>query len=149
MKKGNGKTKKDTSKWFDFHKIPWNNTDECCTKKSLVAEMKSSKLDLDCDSNSEMEKGKQIINTEPSFTIATTKIQPKDLEETEEVERLFHSQMWVNGVPVHFIVDNRSQKNLILVEVFKPLKLPATPHPQPSPRQLAMSPTIRYQALQG
>jgi hypothetical protein len=28
-KKGHEKTKKDTEKWFDFHKIPWHNTNEC------------------------------------------------------------------------------------------------------------------------
>jgi hypothetical protein len=31
-KKGHGKTKKDTRKWCDFHKIPWHNTDECRSK---------------------------------------------------------------------------------------------------------------------
>jgi hypothetical protein len=31
-KKINGETKKDTGKWWDFHKIPWHNTDECHSK---------------------------------------------------------------------------------------------------------------------
>jgi hypothetical protein len=31
-KKGHEKTKKDTRKWCDFHKIPWHNTDECLSK---------------------------------------------------------------------------------------------------------------------
>jgi hypothetical protein len=31
-KKGHGKTKKDTEKWCEFHKIPWHNTDECRSK---------------------------------------------------------------------------------------------------------------------
>jgi hypothetical protein len=39
--------------------------------------------------------------------------------------------MWVKGTPLHFIVDNGSQKNLISVEVVKRLKLPTMPHPQP------------------
>jgi hypothetical protein len=75
--------------------------------------------------------GKQIIDVEPNATIATTKIQKEELEDPEQVECLFHSKMWVKGSPLHFIVDNRSQKNLILVEVMKQLGLPATTHPQP------------------
>jgi len=34
-KKGHKKMKKDTEKWSEFHKIPWHNTDECCSKQSL------------------------------------------------------------------------------------------------------------------
>ena len=72
MKKGNGKTKKDTGKWCDFQKSPWHNTNECRTKKSLVAEMKALELDLYSNSDSKMDKGNQIIDVEPSATIATT-----------------------------------------------------------------------------
>jgi hypothetical protein len=49
----------------------------------------------------------------------TSTIQPKEPEDNEEGERLFHSLMWVKGTPVHFIVDSRSKKNLILTKVFK------------------------------
>ena len=114
-----------------FHKSLWHNTDEYCTKQSLVAELKSSELELDSDSDSKMDKGKQIIDAEPIATVATTQIQPEDPEEPEEVECLFHSQVWVNGVLLHFIVDNGSQKNLISTEVVKQLKWPTTSHPQP------------------
>jgi hypothetical protein len=38
-------------------------------------------------------------------------------------EHLFHSQMWVKGSPLQFIVDSGSQKNLISVEVVKRLGL--------------------------
>jgi hypothetical protein len=63
--------------------------------------------------------------------VATTKVRPSEPEEPEEGECLFHSQMWVKGALIHFIVDNGSQKNLISAEVIKWLDLPMTPHPQP------------------
>ena len=93
--------------------------------------MKASESDAGSDSELETEKGKQIIDTEPLATIATTKIQPSEPDEPEEEERLFHSQMWVKGTPLHFIVDSGSQKNLISEEVVKRLALSMTPHPQP------------------
>ena len=34
-------------------------------------------------------------------------------------------------MPLHFVVDNSSQKNLISAEVVKRLELPTTPHSQP------------------
>jgi hypothetical protein len=67
----------------------------------------------------------------PSATVATTKVQPGEPDELEEGERLFHSQMWVKGTPLHFIVDSGSQKNLISEEVVKLLALSTTSHPHP------------------
>jgi hypothetical protein len=72
-KKGNEKTKKDTRKWCEYHKRPWHNIKECRSKQSLVAEMKTSKLETDSDSESNLEGGKQIIDAEPSATVAKTK----------------------------------------------------------------------------
>jgi hypothetical protein len=74
---------------------------------------------------------RQIIDANPIVIIVTTKIQTEEPTDLEEGEHLFHSKMWVKGIPLHFIVDSRSQKNLISVEVIKLLGLPTTPHPQP------------------
>jgi len=54
MNKDNGKTKKDTRKWCDFHKSLWNNIVDCRSKKSLLDEVKSSELDVGSDSKSEL-----------------------------------------------------------------------------------------------
>jgi hypothetical protein len=67
---------------------------------------------------------------EPSSTVSTTKLQPDEPDESEEGERLFHSQMWVKGTPLHFIIDSGIQKKLISAEVVKWLALSTTPHPQ-------------------
>jgi hypothetical protein len=93
-----------------------------------VVEMKESDFEVDFDSKSNEKGGKRIIDVELSATLTTTKVQPSELEELEEGERLFHSQMWVKGDPLHFMVDRGSQKNLILAEVINRLDLPTMSH---------------------
>ena len=115
-KKGDGKTKKDTGKWCEFHKSPWHNTAECRSKQSLVAEIKSSESDPDSDfepNATTAYNGREIIDVDPTSTIATTQIQLEDPEESEAEERLFHSQTWVKRIPLHFFVDNNNQKNMV------------------------------------
>jgi hypothetical protein len=119
------------TKWYEYHKIPWNNTNERRSKKSLVAELKDSELEEDSDSKSNPEGRKWIIDVEPSVIVATTKVQTSEPEEPKEGERLFHSYMWVQGALLYFIVDSGSHKILILAELFKHLDLLMTLHPQP------------------
>jgi hypothetical protein len=96
-----------------------------------VAEVKASESDVGSDSKSEPERGRRIIDMEPSATVATTKLHHGEPDEAKEGECLFHSQMWVKGTPLHFIIDSGIQKNLISAEVFKRLALPTMSHPQP------------------
>jgi hypothetical protein len=56
-----------------------------------VAEVKASKSDAGSDSEPGPERGRQIIDAEPSATIATTKLQPGEPNEPEEGECLFYS----------------------------------------------------------
>jgi hypothetical protein len=91
--------------------------------------MKASESYAGSESKSKPERGRQIIDVEPSVTFSTTKLQPGEPTEPEEGEFLFHSQMWVKGTPLHFIIDRGSQKNLISAEVVKKLALPKTQHP--------------------
>jgi hypothetical protein len=53
--------------------------------------VKASESDAGSDSELEPERGRWIIDAEPSATIATTKLQPGEPDEPEEGERLFHS----------------------------------------------------------
>jgi hypothetical protein len=76
-------------------------------------------------------RGKCIIDVEPSATIATTKNHQNIRRSLEEGEHLFHSHMWVKGTPLHFIVDNGIQNNMISTEFIKILKFPTKPCPQP------------------
>jgi hypothetical protein len=115
-------------KWCEYHKIHWHNTEECCSKQSLVVELKASESEAYFESKSNPKGGNHIIDFEPSATVTTTKVQPSKPEEPDEGEHLFHSHMWVKVAPLHFIVDSSSQKNMISTEVVKWLDLSMTPH---------------------
>ena len=74
--------------------------------------MQASKSDACSDSESKPdkgnEKGKHIFDAEPNATISIANIQKEEPEDPEEGECLFHSQMWVKGSPLQFIVDSGS-----------------------------------------
>jgi hypothetical protein len=103
----------------DFHRSPWHNTNECRSKQSLVAEIKDRELNPDSESDSKNNGKGQIIDADPTTIVRTIAIQPEEPTDPKEGESLFHSQMWLKGTPLHFIVDSGSQKNLISTEVVK------------------------------
>ena len=82
-------------KWCEFHNSSTHNTSERQTKQSLVAELKASEsyacsnYELEPDKGNE--KGKKIIDADPSATISTTKLQKEDPRDPEDGECLFHS----------------------------------------------------------
>jgi hypothetical protein len=84
-----------------------------------VANIKDKELNPDSKSDSKNNGKSQIIDADPTAIVVTATIQPEEPTDLEEGERLFHSQMWVKGTLLHFIVDSRSQKNLIIAEVVK------------------------------
>ena len=94
-----------------------------------MVEIKDKEPNHNSESDSENTGKRQIIYADPTAIVTTTAIQPEEPTDPEEGEFLFHSQMWVKGTPLHFIVDSESQKNLISAEVIKQLGLSTTPHP--------------------
>jgi hypothetical protein len=96
-----------------------------------VAKIKDKEPNPDSESESKNTGKGQIIDANPTAIVTTTTIQPEEPTDPEEGEHLFHSQMWVNWTPLHFIVDSRTHKNLTSREVIKQLGLSTTPHPQP------------------
>jgi hypothetical protein len=96
-----------------------------------VAEIKDKESDRDSESDSKNTSRRKINDAKPTSIVVTIAIQPEEPTNIKEGVCLFHSKMWVKGTPLHFIVDNSIQKNLISAEVIKQLGLLTTPHPQP------------------
>jgi hypothetical protein len=84
-----------------------------------VAEIKDKEPNPNSESNPENTGKGQIIDADPTAIVLTATIQPEETTDPKEGECLFHSQMWVKGTSLHFIVDSGSQKNLISTEVVK------------------------------
>jgi hypothetical protein len=97
----------------------------------LVPKLKDTESIPNSNYDSDNNKRREIIDAETNITITTTIIQLEEPKDPKEGGCLFHSQMWVKGTPLHFIVNRERQKNLVLAEVIKQLDFPATPHPQP------------------
>jgi hypothetical protein len=84
-----------------------------------VAEIKDKEPNPDSESDSENTNRRKIIDAYPATIVATATIQLEEPTDHAKGDRLFHSQMWVKGTLLHFIVDIRSQKNLISEKVVK------------------------------
>jgi hypothetical protein len=74
-----------------------------------VAEIKDKEPNPDSKYDSENTDRRQIIDADPTAIVTTTTIQPEEPTDPEEGECLFHSQMWVKGTPLHFIVDSSQE----------------------------------------
>ena len=92
-KRNTMKPKKEAGKWFEFHKSSTHNTSDCRAKQSLVAEIKAFKSDAYSNTESKPKNGNDrrnnIIDADPNTTVATTKIEKEELEDSEEEEHLF------------------------------------------------------------
>jgi hypothetical protein len=84
-----------------------------------VAKIKDKEPNPDSESDFENTGKRQIIDIDPTAIVMIATIQPEEPTNPKEGERLFHSQMWVKGTPLHFIIDSGSYKNLISSEVIK------------------------------
>ena len=109
----------------EIHKSPTHNTKDCRRINNLMTEIRGEEVEPKATPIETPEKD-SVIEADPYAIVAIVKVVLR-----EDEERLFHSQMWVDGKPLHFIVDSGSQKNLISMEIAKRLNLKMTRHPQP------------------
>jgi hypothetical protein len=80
-------------------------TTPMCSKQSLVANIKETESNPDSNFDPNNNISRHIIDAKPIATVVTATIQLEEPEDPEDGEGLFHSQMWVKGTPLHFIVD--------------------------------------------
>ena len=73
-----------------------------------MAEIKDKEPNLDSESESENIGKGQIIDADPTAIVTTSTIEPEEPTDPKEGERIFHSQMWVKGTLMDFIVDRGS-----------------------------------------
>jgi hypothetical protein len=73
-----------------------------------VVEIKDKETNSDSKSDYENTGKRQIIDADPTAIVVTASIQAEEPTDPEEGERLFHSQMWMKGTSLHFIVDSGS-----------------------------------------
>jgi hypothetical protein len=73
-----------------------------------VAKIKDKESNPNSEFDSENTSRREIIDVDPTTTFTTSTIQPEEPTDIEEGEHLFHSQMWVKGTPLHFIIDSGS-----------------------------------------
>jgi hypothetical protein len=85
----------------------------------LLAKIKDKEPNPDLESDSKNTGKRHVIDADPTSIVMITTIQPEEPTDPEQGECLFHSQMWVEGTPLHFIFDSGIQKNLISTEVVK------------------------------
>jgi hypothetical protein len=79
----------------------------------LVDALKEIEPCPESDYDSENNIRIKIIDAKPTTTVTTTTIKLEEPEDPKEGEHLFHSQMWVKGTPLHFIVNSGRNMNLI------------------------------------
>jgi hypothetical protein len=96
-----------------------------------VAKVKNIESNPDSEFDLENIENREIIDTNLTATVTTTTVYLEEPIDPEDGECLFNSKVWVKGTPLHFIVDNDSQKNLISTKVIKQFGLSTTPDLQP------------------
>jgi hypothetical protein len=75
-----------------------------------VADIKDKEPNPNSESDYENTGKGEIIDVDPTAIVATATIKPEEPTKPEEGECLFHSQMWVKGNPLNFIVDRETRR---------------------------------------